>query len=209
MAEENINIQQQLETQEVEAPANDTKGQIALRDGTSFDPFNAPTPGESLTSPTESKFPWETAPDYTEVRPFIEDLFLKMTEEDNYVELLGQYLNNTPIDEMVQVILYTSMTSGKINPDLMLLCIEPLMYLLIAIAEQNDIEPVIYEDEDEDLNDEQKDIYMEESEKQLKDMKPKTIRKSSVEPSLLARVKELPKAEDLGVSDTEEEEELV
>ena len=50
---------------------------------------------------------------------------------------------------------------------------------------------------------------MEESEKQLKDMKPKTIRKSSVEPSLLARVKELPKAEDLGVSDTEEEEELV
>jgi len=210
MEEENVNIEQQLEAnQEQPNPAADTAGQVDLGDGTSFDPFDAPVPGESLTAVPESKFPWERSPEYTEVRPFIEDLFLKMTEEDNYIELLGQYLNNTPIDEIVQTILYTSMTSGKINPDLMLLCIEPLMYLLIAIAEQNDIEPVIYEDEDEDLNDEQKDIYMEESEKQLKDMKPKTIRKSSVEPSLLARVKELPKAEDLGVSDTEEEEELV
>ena len=95
---------------------------------------------------------------------------------------------------------------NKINPDLMLLCIEPLMYLLIAIAEQNDIEPVIYEDEDEDLDDEQKEIYMDESEKSLKDMKPKEIRKSSVETSLLAKVKELPTAEELGVDNEQEEE---
>ena len=47
------------------------------------------------------------------------------------------------------------MTSGLFNPDLMLLLIEPTMYLLIAIAEENDIEPVVYEGQDEDLvNDE-------------------------------------------------------
>ena len=118
------------------------------------------------------------------------------------------YLDNTPIDEIVQMILYTSISSGKINPDLMLLCIEPLMYLLIAIAEQNDIEPVIYEDEDEDFDDEQKELYMAESEKTLSDMKPKQIRKSSVEPSLLAKVKELPTAEELGVDNKQEEEEV-
>jgi hypothetical protein len=48
---------------------------------------------------------------------------------------------------------------------------------------------------------------MEESEKTLSDMKPKQIRKSSVEPSLLAKVKELPTAEELGVNNEREEEE--
>ena len=181
---------------------------LTTRDGASVDPFNSPTPGESLTLSPDTKFPWERPPQYTEVRPYIEDIFLAITEEDKYIELLGMYLDNTPIDEIVQMILYTSMSSGKINPDLMLLCIEPLMYLLIAIAEQNDIEPVIYEDEDEDFDDEQKELYMEESEKTLSDMKPKQIRKSSVEPSLLAKVKELPTAEELGVANKQEEEEV-
>ena len=183
-------------------------GMLTTRDGASVDPFNSPTPGESLTLSPDTKFPWERPPQYTEVRPYIEDIFLAITEEDKYIELLGMYLDNTPIDEIVQTILYTSMSSGKINPDLMLLCIEPLMYLLIAIAEQNDIEPVIYEDEDEDFDDEQKKLYMEESEKTLSDMKPKQIRKSSVEPSLLAKVKELPTAEELGVDNKQEEEEV-
>ena len=182
-------------------------GMLTTRDGASVDPFNSPTPGESLTLSPDTKFPWERPPQYTEVRPYIEDIFLAITEEDKYIELLGMYLDNTPIDEIVQMILYTSMSSGKINPDLMLLCIEPLMYLLIAIAEQNDIEPVIYEDEDEDLDDEQKELYMKESEKTLSDMKPKQIRKSSVEPSLLAKVKELPTAEELGGDNEQEEEE--
>ena len=35
--------------------------------------------------------------------------------------------------------------------DLMLLLIEPTMYLLIAIAEENDIEPVVYNGQDEEL----------------------------------------------------------
>ena len=183
-------------------------GMLTTSDGVSIDPFNSPTPGESLTLSPDTKFPWERPPQYTEVRPYIEDIFLAITEEDKYIELLGMYLDNTPIDEIVQMILYTSMSSGKINPDLMLLCIEPLMYLLIAIAEQNDIEPVIYEDEDEDFDDEQKELYMEESEKTLSDMKPKEIRKSSVEPSLLAKVKELPTAEELGVDNKQEEEEV-
>ena len=183
-------------------------GMLTTRDGASVDPFNSPTPGESLTLSPDTKFPWERPPQYTEVRPYIEDIFLAITEEDKYIELLGMYLDNTPIDEIVQMILYTSMSSGKINPDLMLLCIEPLMYLLIAIAEQNDIEPVIYEDEDEDFDDEQKELYMAESEKTLSDMKPKQIRKSSVEPSLLAKVKELPTAEELGIDNKQEEEEV-
>lgn len=210
MEEEMMNMQQSPTDQPIADATVESDGMLpaGLGDLAIDDPFNSPTPGESLTLSPDTKFPWERPPQYTEVRPYIEDIFLAITEEDKYIELLGMYLDNTPIDEIVQMILYTSMSSGKINPDLMLLCIEPLMYLLIAIAEQNDIEPVIYEDEDEDFDDEQKELYMEESEKTLSDMKPKQIRKSSVEPSLLAKVKELPTAEELGVDNKQEEEEV-
>lgn len=210
MEEEMMNMQQSPTDQPIADATVESDGMLpaGLGDLAIDDPFNSPTPGESLTLSPDTKFPWERPPQYTEVRPYIEDIFLAITEEDKYIELLGMYLDNTPIDEIVQMILYTSMSSGKINPDLMLLCIEPLMYLLIAIAEQNDIEPVIYEDEDEDFDDEQKELYMAESEKTLSDMKPKQIRKSSVEPSLLAKVKELPTAEELGVDNKQEEEEV-
>ena len=40
-------------------------------------------------------------------------------------------------------------------------------------------------------------------------MKPKEIKKSSVEPSLLAKVKELPTAQEVNITDQEIEEELV
>ena len=47
------------------------------------------------------------------------------------------------------------MTVGKYNSDLMLLLLEPLMYLIIAIAEEYEIEPVIYEGMDNDIADEE------------------------------------------------------
>jgi hypothetical protein len=39
-------------------------------------------------------------------------------------------------------------------------------------------------------------------------MKPEKIRKSSVEPSLLARVEDLPTAKEVGVTDNTQEEEV-
>ena len=47
------------------------------------------------------------------------------------------------------------MTQGLYNTDLMMLLIEPIMYLIIAIAEEYEIEPVIYEGMDQDIADEE------------------------------------------------------
>ena len=94
------------------------------------------------------------------------------------------------------MILYTSWRAGKINTDLMLLLIEPTMYLLIAIAEENEIEPVIYEEQDDDL------AETETVQKQIRNKKQSEIRKDSVPSSILQRVKTLPKLDEL---QTEEE----
>ena len=68
-------------------------------------------------------------------------------------------------------------------------------YLVIAIAEEYEIEPVIYEGMDNDIGDEEDyDRAVEQK------VKPE-IKKDSVPSSILARVKELPSEEELGIGE--------
>lgn len=159
-------------------------------------PFNSPTPGEGLTQSPEQKFPWEQPPRHTEVKPVMEEIFLQITERENLIELLGLLMNKQPVDEIAQVILYKGVTSGLFNMDLMLMLVEPTMYLLIAIAEEYDIEPVIYEGQDVDLA-EKEDIDTVKKETLGKQVGQ--VRKDAVPPSLLQRVKTLPEMEELGM----------
>ena len=211
MEEEIMNMQQSPEDQPIADATIESDGMLpaGLGDLAIDDPFNSPTPGESLTKTPEEKFPWEQASEYTEVRPFMEDLFLQLTEDkDRYVKLLVSFLQQVSIADTTQMLLYTSWRAGKINTDLMLLLIEPVMYLLIAMAEQAEIEPVIYDEENVDEpSQEDADLYVEQSQK-INEMKPEKIRKSSVEPSLLAKVEDLPTAEEVGVTDNTQEEEV-
>ena len=69
------------------------------------------------------------------------------------------------------------------------------MWLLIAIAEEYEIEPVIYDGMNEDILGEE-DISNAISAKKVKE-----IRKDSVPSSILARVKELPSEEELGMEE--------
>tara|TARA_R100000479_G_C6268862_1_gene158740 strand:+ start:56 stop:598 length:543 start_codon:yes stop_codon:yes gene_type:complete len=164
-----------------------------------INPFNNPTPGEGLTRSPDERFPWEQAPRFTEMKPAIEEIFLTISEKEPLIELIGLLQNGTPVDEIAQVILYKGMTSGAFNMDLMLMLVEPTMYLLIAIAEEYEIEPVIYEGQDDDLIDEED--YRKEKDRQTLGKKLPEVRKDSVPESLLQRVKTLPEKEDLGIEE--------
>ena len=155
-----------------------------------INPFSSPTPGESLTVPKETRHAWESPAKHTTVEPVIKELFLNLTSKETYIELLNLLNNGTPIDHLAQVILYKGMTSGLFNPDLMLLLIEPTMYLLIAIAEENDIEANIYDGQDEELADN------EDLKAQINKRK-KEIKKDGIPSSILQRVKTLPKLDEM------------
>ena len=51
--------------------------------------------------------------------------------------------DGTPLDQIAQVTLYKGYTEGKFSPDLMLMLIEPTLYLLIAIADYAEIKDYI------------------------------------------------------------------
>ena len=174
------------------------KAKLNKFEETGRNPFNAPIPGESLTQNPDQKFPWEQPPEITDVDTAIKEVFINLVERESLVELLNILNNGQPVDEIAQIVAYRGMSVGKYNRDLMLLLLEPIMYLIIAIAEEYEIEPVIYEGMDKDIADEEDtDAAIQKNKIEEKPM----IKKDSVPSSLLARVKELPSKEELGVGE--------
>jgi hypothetical protein len=166
-------------------------------DKVGVNPFNAPIPGESLTTSSDMPKAWERPPQYTNPDKCMEAVYMELTEDETLRELVTLIDNKTPLDQIAQVVLYRGYTQGLWNPDLMLMLIEPTIYLLIAIADYADIKDyVLYEGEEDDpdaqiYGDDVEPVMMDEDEEE----KPK-IEKPSAEvlsPSLLSRIEtELP-----------------
>ena len=164
--------------------------------------FNAPIPGESLTTSPDTPNSWERPPLYTTQERAMEELYLLMTEKERLTELVKIIDDGVPLDEIAQVILYKGYTEGQYNPDLMLIMIEPTLYLLIAIADYAGIKDyVLYEGEDDDPdteipNDNVTPVNMDDDEGETnKEEKPKVVEPEEdvVGKSLLSRIKkELP-----------------
>jgi len=114
-------------------------------------PFNAPTPGESLTTAPDMPKQWERPPEYTEQDSAMEAVYMELTSEDNLMPLIQLIDDGTPLDQVAQVLLYRGYTKGLYTPDLMLMLAEPTMYLLIAIADYAEIKDyTLYEGEEDD-----------------------------------------------------------
>ena len=109
--------------------------------------LQAAIPGESLTTDPENPQPYETAPEYTAVEDFIDDLFDKVTDEDMIDSVLDPLRKQIPVEDVAQMILFQAMATGKITPDLVLGSIEPTIYMLLGLAHYADIDPVIYPEE--------------------------------------------------------------
>ena len=111
------------------------------------------TPGESLTGNPDEPKAWEQPPEYTNMRDALEYVLYKLIQEKTYVSIVGAIGKGIPISDVVQQILYIGFNQGKWNPDMMLLLIEPLMYLVISLCEKAGVEYVLYRGEEEDEKD--------------------------------------------------------
>ena len=108
-----------------------------------------PVPGESLTNNPESPMPFEQAPQFTSIQPALDTIFLEITEPETYHSLMKLMREGVPIGQLTDIIIYKGFSTGLWNPDLAMMLLEPVMYMLIAIATHGGIdEPVIDDDED-------------------------------------------------------------
>ena len=84
-------------------------------DEVGVNPFNAPIPGESLTSSPETPRAWERPPEYTDQDEAMMAVYMVLTEQDTLRQLVGIISEGVPLDEIAQVLLYKGYTQKNIH----------------------------------------------------------------------------------------------
>jgi len=120
----------------------------ALRE---YNPFQGPIPGQSLTTSEDEKQPWEQPPKITNLKEARELMFLEILKKENLTAIVNLLDEGMTIAKLTEMLLFIGFTKGQFNPDMMLLLLEPTMYMLLAVAEAVGIEPRL-DDEDDDLD---------------------------------------------------------
>jgi len=95
-----------------------------------------PVTGQSLTNSPEQPYKWEQPPEFTTVNEANLFILKSLIEEKTYLNLVLSVSDGVPIADIASVILYHGFTQGKWNPDLMLLLMEPTMYIIIGLIEK-------------------------------------------------------------------------
>lgn len=108
----------------------------------------APIPGQSLTQDPENRMPWETPPEHVDVQEFVDEAFLDITDPDNMPLVLETLRNEIPVEYIAEQYLQKQVQKGKINPDVMMMSIEPIIYILLHQAAYAGIDPVLYPEDE-------------------------------------------------------------
>jgi hypothetical protein len=122
------------------------------------DPFDAPIPGESLTSSPDAPQSYEKASRFSSEQEAVEEIFLQITEEDRLDEVLDLMRAEVPLEDIAQTILFQGFRQGHWNPDMMLMLIEPTIYVLAFIANYGGVKAVIVPEEDTGVDEDDEEM---------------------------------------------------
>lgn len=166
-------------------------------------------PGQSLTNSPDQPYNWERPSEYTNPREAMLYVFETLTVPETTTNVLLSLSNGVGVIDIASITLYAGFLEGKWNPDLMMLLMEPTMYMIMALAEKADIPYSLEAGDDEAPVEMSPDKQIETLEKginELDKMKqvaagrvneqsvPQEVRKvieeTELSPSLLERVKE-------------------
>lgn len=117
-----------------------------------------PIPGQSLTQDPDQRLPMEGAPEFTDQQEFMDHLFMRVTDPQILGDLLQSMRKKVPVEIVALKVLRSQTAKGVINTDLMLLSIEPTIYMLISLATLAEIDPVLYPEEDFDSDESDDDM---------------------------------------------------
>jgi hypothetical protein len=118
--------------------------------------------------------------------------------------------DDMPVSNLAAIILQEGFNQGAWNPDLLMLLIEPTMYILMSIAEKCEIDYLLYEGDTYDSYDEDDDEAIKQTIQDLeginshmkqtlnlKDLKPSNITKQSVPEEVLEIIEETQPSEEI------------
>jgi len=156
--------------------------------------FFRPIPGQSLTSNPDEPRPFEGPPDFTNFKEALDYIAAELLLEENFMPMVLALGDGIPVTDLAMQIGYVGFREGKWNPDLMMMLMEPIMYLLMALAEKAGIKYRIddEDDDDEDTTSNQSNQF-EQLKKVTKERFPtkNSISKTALPSDILQKVEEL------------------
>jgi len=163
----------------------------------------APIPGQSLMNDPDQAYPWEKPAKFANPREALNVIVTELLEPEAVQNIVSALANGAAVADLSIAVLYSKFSTGDINPDVMLLLVEPVMYIMMAIGEEANIK---YNIEGNDLDEFDDEDDLEENEEKLnqfrnaftdvkqgameKNISPQNINSGVVPNSLLERVKE-------------------
>ena len=166
-------------------------------------------PGQSLTNSPDQPYNWEKPAEYSNPREAMLYVFETLTVPETTTNILLSLGNGVGVIDIASITLYSGFLEGKWNPDLMILLMEPTMYMIMALAEKADIPYSLEAGDDEAPVEMSPDEQLSTIEKGISDLDkmkqvaagrvspqsvPQDVREiieeTELSPSLLERVKE-------------------
>ena len=123
----------------------DPKGIEALANNT-----GRPIPGQSLTNSPDEPRAFETAPEYTNFKEALDYIVGELLQEEVMIPIVSAIGQDVPITDVATQMLYVGFREGKWNPDLLMMLVEPVMYVLMALCEKAGVDYKLYGDEEQD-----------------------------------------------------------
>tara|TARA_R100000008_G_C3586169_1_gene172484 strand:- start:3922 stop:4509 length:588 start_codon:yes stop_codon:yes gene_type:complete len=120
-----------------------------------MDPFDHPVPGQSLTD-EPGKWAFEKPPQITDADDAVAFVVQRVEENPEVKqEFLKQMLSGMPIESIVNTISLSGFAEGMWSPDIAEMIKIPIAGYFVAVAEDNNIEAVLFNNlEDDGMTDE-------------------------------------------------------
>ena len=122
--------------------------------------FKRPIPGSSLTNSPEDQRAWEQPPVITDTQEASRFFLDKLIQPRVYNAVLDSVEAGTPLMDIAQVLMYQAFRDGLINPDMMMILVEQVVYMIAALAERQGIDFIIQEDDEEDIEEERQEALL-------------------------------------------------
>ena len=114
-------------------------------DPTMSSQFEGPIPGQSLAGDKEmGSYPWENPPDFPDPDEFYEFTVNKLlNDEENLMNVVKLLEMEIPVNTIADGLLMNSFMMGQITPQVAIVSKEPVMELLMLIAQEAEVQPIV------------------------------------------------------------------
>ena len=140
---------QALDNEPVNKIAQNTENQQDLDELVGMINKGSAIPGQSLTNNPNNRYRWESPPKYANPREALTAITTELLDTEKIGFLIDSLAEGMAVTDITTSILFAKFYQGEINPDMMLLLIEPIMYTIMSIGSEAGIE---YNIEPNDVN---------------------------------------------------------